>query len=65
MYGVAREFSDALNSEVTYSDIPPDDWERELKRQRLPEHLTLKLLDIITDKKCSPAERLVVVAYDS
>jgi len=32
MHGVAREFSDALNREVTYSDIPPDDWERALKR---------------------------------
>jgi len=40
MHGVAREFSDALNREVTYSDIPPDDWERELKRAGLPEHLT-------------------------
>jgi uncharacterized protein YbjT (DUF2867 family) len=30
---VAREFSDALNREVTYSDIRPEDWERELKRQ--------------------------------
>ena len=26
MHGVAREFSDALNREVTYADIPPDDW---------------------------------------
>src|SRR5262252_5297706 len=40
MHGVAREFSDALNREVTYSDIPPDDWERELTRAGLPEHLT-------------------------
>ena len=40
MDGVAREFADALNREVTYSDIPPDDWERELKRAGLPEHLT-------------------------
>jgi len=39
MNGVAREFSDALNREVTYSDIPPEEWERELKSQRLPEHL--------------------------
>src|SRR5262249_12424543 len=38
--GVAREFSDALNREVTYSDIRPEDWERELKRQGVPEHLT-------------------------
>jgi NAD(P)H dehydrogenase (quinone) len=38
-HGVAREFPDALNREVTYSDIPPDDWERALKRAGLPEHL--------------------------
>jgi uncharacterized protein YbjT (DUF2867 family) len=30
MHGVAKEFSDALNREVTYSDIPVEDWERGL-----------------------------------
>src|SRR6267143_2934165 len=40
MHGVAREFSDALNREVTYFDAPAEDWERELKGLRLPEHLT-------------------------
>jgi uncharacterized protein YbjT (DUF2867 family) len=44
MQGVAREFSDALNREVTYADIPPENWERELKKAGLPEHLTLHLL---------------------
>src|SRR5262249_9031175 len=39
VHGVAREFSDALNREVTYSDIPPDDWERALKKAGLTEHL--------------------------
>src|SRR6188508_2183154 len=39
LHGVAREFSDALNREVRFSDIPPEDWERELKRAGLPEHL--------------------------
>jgi len=39
MHGVAREFSDALNREVTYSDIRPDDWERQLKKAGLREHL--------------------------
>ena len=38
--GVAREFADALNREVTYCDIPAEDWERGLKGQGLPEHLT-------------------------
>jgi hypothetical protein len=36
---VAREFSDALNREITYSDTPVEDWERDLKRLGLPEHL--------------------------
>jgi len=40
MRGVAREFSEALNREVTYSDIPAEDWERGLKKWGLPEHLT-------------------------
>ena len=44
MDAVAREFSDALNREVTYADLPPDDWERELKRLGLPEHLTRHLV---------------------
>jgi uncharacterized protein YbjT (DUF2867 family) len=37
--GVVREFSEALNREITYSDVPPEDWERELKKQGVPEHL--------------------------
>jgi NAD(P)H dehydrogenase (quinone) len=44
MHGVAREFSDALNRDVTYSDIPPEDWDRQLKNQQVPEHLALHLL---------------------
>src|ERR1700736_3894921 len=44
MYGVAQEFSDALNREVTYSDIPAEDWERGLKKVGFPEHLTRHLL---------------------
>src|SRR3954463_10413525 len=44
MHGVAREFSDALNREVAYSDLPPEDWERGLKREGLPEHLTRHLV---------------------
>src|SRR5215216_2536797 len=32
MDGLAREFSDALNREVKYSEIPPEEGERELKR---------------------------------
>jgi len=39
MYGVAQEFSDALGRDIVYSDISPEDWERELQRAELPEHL--------------------------
>lgn len=44
LHGVAREFSEALSREVTYWDIPAEDWERGLKGQGLPEHLTGHLL---------------------
>ena len=44
MHGVAREFSDALNREVTYCDIAQEDWERNLKQAQVPEHLTQHLL---------------------
>jgi len=37
--GVAREFSDALNREVTFTDIPPEEFEAELKRAGLPDHV--------------------------
>jgi uncharacterized protein YbjT (DUF2867 family) len=40
MHAVAREFSDALDREITYADVPPEDWERELKKA-LPEHQML------------------------
>jgi uncharacterized protein YbjT (DUF2867 family) len=39
MQGIAREFSDALNRKITYSEVPAEDWERELKKLGLPEHL--------------------------
>src|SRR5262249_46962696 len=44
MNGVAREYSDALNREVTYYDMPHEEWERELNKQGLPEHVTRHLL---------------------
>ena len=44
LHGVAQEFSDALNREVTYSDIPHNDWERNLKMAQVPEHLAQHLL---------------------
>ena len=44
MHGVAREFSEALNREVTYSDIPAEDWERGIRKWGVPEHLTRHLM---------------------
>ena len=39
MEAVAREFSEALNRHITYSDISPEDWEKQLRNYRLPEHV--------------------------
>jgi uncharacterized protein YbjT (DUF2867 family) len=44
MRGLAREYSDALSREVTYSDIAPADWEQQLKKAGLPEYLTRHLV---------------------
>src|SRR2546428_3564443 len=58
MHGVAREYSDALNREVTYADIPPANWERELKKEGLPEHLTLHLLTMAELHRAGRYDRL-------
>ena len=58
MHGVAREFSDALNREVTYSDIPPEDWERGLKKVGLPEHLTKHLLTMAALNRAGRYDRM-------
>jgi uncharacterized protein YbjT (DUF2867 family) len=44
MHGVAREYSAALNRNITYLDIPPEDWMQWLKKSGLPEHLTRHLV---------------------
>jgi uncharacterized protein YbjT (DUF2867 family) len=58
MHGVAREYSDALNREITYADIPPEDWERELRKEGLPEHLTLHLLTMAALHRAGRYDRL-------
>ena len=58
MHGVAREYSHALNREVTYSDIPPDDWERVLTRERLPEHLVQHLVTMAELHRAGRYDRL-------
>src|SRR6202795_327802 len=58
MHGVAREFTDALNREVTYSDILLGDWEREMTRQGLPEHLARHLVTMAELHRAGRYDRL-------
>ncbi len=58
MNGVAREYSEALNREVTYADIPPDDWAQRLKKAGMPEHLTKHLLTIAELNRAGRFDRL-------
>ena len=58
MHGIAREYSDALNREVTYSDIAPEDWARELKRVGLPEHLTKHLVTMAELNRAGRYDRM-------
>jgi len=44
MDGVAREYAAALSREVTYHDIAPEDWKRDLEKAGLPAHLTQHLI---------------------
>jgi uncharacterized protein YbjT (DUF2867 family) len=58
MDGVAREFSDALNRGVTYLDVRPEDWERELKKAGLPDHLTKHLVTMAELNRTGRYDRL-------
>jgi uncharacterized protein YbjT (DUF2867 family) len=58
MDGVAREYSEALNREVMYADIPPEDWERELKAMGLPEHLTHHLVTMAQLNRAGRYDRM-------
>src|SRR5438093_693817 len=58
MHGVAREFADALHREVTYADILPEEWERELHRAGLPEHLTRHLVTMAALHRAGRYDRL-------
>jgi uncharacterized protein YbjT (DUF2867 family) len=58
MHGVAREYSDALNREITYADIPPEDWERGLKEHGLPEYLTRHLVTMAALNRAGRYDRL-------
>jgi uncharacterized protein YbjT (DUF2867 family) len=58
LHGVAREYSEALNREVTYADIPPEDWERGLKKAGLPEYLTKHLVTMAELNRAGRYDRL-------
>jgi len=58
MNAIAREYSDALSRDVTYQDIPPEDWERELKKLGLPEHLTQHLVALAELNRAGRYDRL-------
>jgi len=58
MRGVAREFADALHREVTYADIPPEEWERALRKVGLPEHLTRHLVTMAALHRAGRYDRL-------
>jgi NAD(P)H dehydrogenase (quinone) len=58
MHGVAREFSDALNREVTYFDIPAEDWDRGIKKWGVPEHLTRHLVAMAELHRAGRYDRL-------
>jgi uncharacterized protein YbjT (DUF2867 family) len=55
---VAREYSEALNREVTYADIRPEDWERELKRAGLPDHVTRHLVTMAELNRAGRYDRM-------
>jgi NAD(P)H dehydrogenase (quinone) len=59
MHGVAGEYSEALNREITYSDIPAEDWERGLRRATLPEHLIQHLVTMAELHRAGRYDRLV------
>src|SRR6516162_2443923 len=58
MDGVAREYSDALGREIKYSDIPHEDWERELRKVGLPEHVTRHLVTMAELHRAGRYDRL-------
>jgi len=58
MTAIAREYSEALNREVTYVDIPPEDWEQQLNRFRLPPHLTRHLITMAELNRAGRYDRM-------
>jgi NAD(P)H dehydrogenase (quinone) len=58
MDAIAREYSDALNREITYVDIASEDWERGLQKAGLPEHLTHHLVTMAELNRAGRYDRM-------
>jgi uncharacterized protein YbjT (DUF2867 family) len=58
MDGIAREYSEALNREIRYSEIPPEDWEQRLKTAGMPEHLTHHLMTMAELNRAGRYDRM-------
>ena len=58
MDGVAREDADALNREITYTDIPPEAWEQGLHKAGLPAHLIHHLVTVAALNRAGRYDRL-------
>ena len=58
MDGVAKEYSEALNCEIAYVDISPEDWEGELKRVGLPEYVTRHLVTMAELNRAGRYDRM-------
>ncbi|NUP14000.1 MAG: NAD(P)H-binding protein [Polyangiaceae bacterium] len=58
MDAIAREYSDALGREITYSDIAPDEWQKELKKADLPEHLAKHLVTMAELHRANRYDRM-------
>src|SRR5919197_4750530 len=58
MDGIAREYADALNREITYTDIPPEAWEQGLHQAGLPAHLIHHLVTMAALNRAGRYDRL-------
>ncbi|HEX4794308.1 MAG TPA: NAD(P)H-binding protein [Humisphaera sp.] len=58
MDGIAQEYSAALNRQVTYSDIVPEDWEQRLKNAGMPEHLAHHLMTMAELNRANRFDRM-------
>ena len=58
IHGVAREYSEALNREVTYADISAEVWERGLNGAGLSEHVIHHLLTMAALNRAGRYDRM-------